>query len=80
MRTTSATTPSSRRNTSPILSHRDEFVRQAVLDAFGHRGRWVLDEPDFIDRKPDCAAKKHISEVGRDKAIASADVLGRAAA
>ncbi len=30
----------------------DAYAREATIEAFGHRARWVLDEPDFVDRLP----------------------------
>ncbi len=31
---------------------REIFAREAALEAFGHRARWALDDPDFEDRSP----------------------------
>ena len=28
------------------------YAREATIEAFGHRARRVLDEPDFVDRLP----------------------------
>ena len=30
----------------------DAFAREATIEAFGHRARWVLEEPDFVNRAP----------------------------
>ena len=32
---------------------REAFAREAALEAFGHRARWALNDPDFEDRSPD---------------------------
>ncbi len=31
---------------------REIFAREAALEAFSHRARWALDDPDFEDRSP----------------------------
>ena len=31
------------------------YAREAAFEAFGHRARCALDDPDFIDRAPDAA-------------------------
>ena len=52
MNITAETAPSRRRNSSPILSHRDEFARDAALDAFGRGAIHHLNNAVFQDRDP----------------------------
>ena len=41
--------------TPKTSSHCNTFAREACFEAFGHRARWALDDPDFIDRASDAA-------------------------
>ena len=58
--TISARPASSRRNSSPIPSHRDEFAREAALAAFGPKVIHHLSGSDFVDREPDSAGTDEI--------------------
>ena len=51
---------------SPSFNQRrEDFAREAALDAFGHRGRWALDEPDFQDHSPG-QGTRHVGEVASE--------------